>query len=46
MHPLVAEHHYAKTTEERLYKRDPWDAPSSRCIIAKAKKPPKSGLIC
>ena len=26
-----------------MYKRDPWDAPSSRCIIAKAKKPPKSG---
>ena len=28
---------FASTAEERLYKRDPGIAPSSRCIIAKAK---------
>ena len=37
MHPLVAEHHYAKTTEERI-------APSSQ-YTAIGEKPPKSGLI-
>ena len=45
MHPLVAEHHYAKTAEERFHKRDPGMHPSSQ-YIAIGEKPPKSGLIC